>query len=378
MLSRMATLAQSRWMSLARDVHSRVRADDLGTHAAALAYQLFLSTLALSLVGLALIGLIKDVLPFDLPADTEEQFANLTDGSATLGIASFVALLWTASTLSRRASRVLSVIFRTGPEGAVRTGVRALATTLGLILLIGALPLITGILTAVRLRTGVGVPFRILGFLTTTALEFGVFLLAYTVLTPGRTRWRVHVPGATAMTIGWGLFKVTGGVLLASYVSKATLLYGTIGVVVGLLLVLRLATALFVYSAELSAIVAERRAATPYKPQIDREFIAPRHQFAGTVDRIDQDEFVARRAGHAARGRFLGDDRHARQQPPHALHDDRFGRLVGRRHRRLIRLGAGVQRARARGEYRGRGPRNDGRHLVDESGVGGNSHVVVP
>jgi uncharacterized BrkB/YihY/UPF0761 family membrane protein len=261
MLQRMATLAQSRWMSLARDVHGRVRVDDLGTHAAALAYQLFLSTLALSLVGLALIGLIKDLLPFDLPAGTKEQFANLTDASATLGIASFLALLWTASWLSRRASRALSVIFRTGPEGAVRTGVRALATTIGLILLIGALPVITGVLTAIRVRTGVEVPFRVLGLLATLALEFVVFLLAYAVLTPGHVGWRVHLPGAVAMTIGWGLFKAAGGVLLASYVSKATLLYGTIGAVVGLLLVLRLASELFVYAAELSAIVAERRAA---------------------------------------------------------------------------------------------------------------------
>ena len=257
----MATLAQSRWMSLARDVHSRVRADDLSTHAAALAYQLFLSTLALSLVGLALIGLIKDLLPFDLPAGTEEQFDNLVSASAPLGIASFVALLWTASSLSRRASRALGVIFRTGPEGAVGTGVRALATTLGLIVLIGALPLVTGIITTIRVRAGLEVPFRIVSFTATTALEFGVFWLAYAVLTPGRIGWRVHLPGAGAMTIGWVLFKLAGGVLLASYVSRAKLLYGAIGAVVGLLLVLRLASALFVYSAELSAIVAERRAA---------------------------------------------------------------------------------------------------------------------
>jgi membrane protein len=247
-------------MSLARGVHSRVRVDDLGTHAAALTYQLFLSTLALSLVGLALIGLIKDLLPFDLPAGTEEQFANLTGGSAPLGIASFVALLWTASTLSRRASRALSVIFRTGPERAVRTGVRALVTTLGLIVLIGALPVVTGVLTTIRVRAGIDVPFRVLGLLASTVLEFGVFLLAYAALTPGHIGWRVHVPGAAAMTIGWALFKVAGGVLLASYVTKATLLYGGIGAIVGLLLVLRLASALFVYGAELSAIVAERRA----------------------------------------------------------------------------------------------------------------------
>jgi uncharacterized BrkB/YihY/UPF0761 family membrane protein len=261
MLPRMATLAQSRWMSLAREVLGRVRVDDVSTHAAALAYQLFLSTLALSLVALAVIGLADELLPFDLPAGTQEQFANLTKASATLGIVSFVVLLWTASSLSRRASRALGVIFRTGPEGAVRIGVRALATTLGVIVLIGALPVVTGVLTAVRIRTGFDVPLRVLGLVATVAVEFGVFLLAYAVLTPGRVAWRVHLPGAAVMTVGWELFKLAGGVLLASYIRNATLLYGTIGAVVGLLLFLRLASALFVYAAELSAIVAERRAA---------------------------------------------------------------------------------------------------------------------
>ena len=58
----MATLAQSRLASLVRAIRTRIRADDVSTHAAALAYQLFLSTLALSLVGLALIGLAQDGL----------------------------------------------------------------------------------------------------------------------------------------------------------------------------------------------------------------------------------------------------------------------------------------------------------------------------
>jgi len=259
----MATLAQSRWMTLTREVLARVRVDDVSTHAAALAYQLFLSTLALSLVGLALIGVAEHHLPFDLAAGTEEQFANLTGGaSVTLGLVSFLGLLWTASSLSRRASRALSVIFRTGPERAVRAGVRALATTLGLILLIGALPVVTGIVTTIRVRAGLEVPFRIVSLLAMTALEFGVFWLAYAVLTPGHLGWRVHLPGAALMTAGWVLFKLVGGVLLSAYVAKATLLYGTIGAVVALLLLLRLASALFVYGAELSAIVAEHRAAT--------------------------------------------------------------------------------------------------------------------
>ena len=255
MLPRMATLAQSRLASLVRVVRVRVRADDVSTHAAALAYQLFLSTLALSLVGLALLGLAEDALPFELPEGTKEQFHNLTSASTTLGVVSFVALLWTASALSRRCSRALAVIFRTGPEGAVRGSVRALATTFGLIVLVGALPVVTGIVTAVRVAAGIEVPFRLLGFAATAAMEFGLFLLAYAVLTPGAIGWMAHLPGAALMTAGWELFKLAGGLLLTYYVSRATLLYGTIGAVVGLLLFLRLASGLFVLGAELSAVL---------------------------------------------------------------------------------------------------------------------------
>ena len=124
----------------------------MSTHAAALAYQLFLSTLALSLVGLALLGLAEDVLPFELPPGTEEQFANLTEASATLGVVSFVALLWTASALSRRATRALAVIFRTGPERGVRGGVRAIVITLGFVVLVGALPVVTLCLGMIKFR----------------------------------------------------------------------------------------------------------------------------------------------------------------------------------------------------------------------------------
>jgi membrane protein len=256
----MATLAQSRSLALVRAIGARSRADDVSTHAAALAYQLFLSTLALSLVGLALIGLAEDLLPFELPEGTGEQFANLAGASsATLGVVSLLALLWTASGLSRRASRALAVIFRTGPEGAMQGGLRALGTTLALLVLVGALPVVTGIISAVRVSSGLEIPFRVLGFAATAAMEFGLFLLAYTVLTPGSIGWRSHLPGALVMTTGWELFKLAGGMLLAYYVSRATLLYGTIGTVVGLLLFLRLASELFVFGAELSAVLLDRR-----------------------------------------------------------------------------------------------------------------------
>ncbi len=253
------TLAQSRLWSLARDVLARFRRDEVDTHAAALAYQLFLSMLALSLVALAVIGFAEDALPFDLPGGTEEQARNLAGGDVALGVISFLAVLWTASALARRASRSLAIVFRTGVESTVRGGLRSLAVTLGLIVLVGALPVLTGVIAAVRVASGIETPMRIVGLGFTVVLEFALFLLAYKALTPGETRWRTHLPGAVVMTAGWELAKLAGGLLLGYFVSKATLLYGAIGAIVGLLIALRWATWLFLFGAELSAILAERR-----------------------------------------------------------------------------------------------------------------------
>ena len=257
------TLAQSRLPSLARAAFARFNQDDVDTQAAALAYQLFLSALALSLVGLAVIGLLERLVPFDLPAGSEEQFANLSSGSPVLGVVSLLALLWTASALANRASRALAVVFRTGPESAVRRRLRAVATTLGLIILLGALPVLTGIVAAIREAAAVEEPLRLLGFAATAALEFGLFWLAYAVLTPGTIGWVAHLPGAIVMTIAWELFKLVGGLLLAYFVSRSTLLYGTIGAVAGLLVFLRLGAGVFLLGAELSALLRDERQRSP-------------------------------------------------------------------------------------------------------------------
>ena len=82
-------------------------------------------------------------------------------------------------------------------------------------------------------------------------------------LTPGSIGWRSHLAGALVMTTGWELFKLAGGMLLAYYINGATLLYGTIGTVVGLLLFLRLASGLFVFGAEVSAVLLDRRSDEP-------------------------------------------------------------------------------------------------------------------
>jgi membrane protein len=253
------TLAQSRPVVLGRAVSARFHADEIDTHAAALAYQLFLSTLALSIAALAVLGLVAGRSSIEAPEGAEEQWQNLIDGGVWLGLVALGGLLWTASGFGRRATRALAAVFRTGPVAGTTGYLRGLAVALGVIVLVGALPIVTGILATVQAVGGLEVSGRVLGFGTTVALEFGLFLLSYVTLTPGAgPPWRAHVPGAVLMTAGWELSKLAGGILLTYLIDKATLLYGTIGAIAGLLVFLRYAAWLFLVGAELSAVLSER------------------------------------------------------------------------------------------------------------------------
>ncbi len=256
----MRTLAQSRPAGLARAVWRRYRADDVDTHAAALAYQLFLSTLALSIVALAILGVVAGRIDLEVPERAEEQVRNLTDGGALLGAVALAGLLWTASAFGIRASRALGVVFRTSVERRQLGRVRGILVALGMAVVVGALPILTGVLGTLELRGGLEVPTRAIAFACVVALELCLFLLSYVALTPGHgPGWRRHLPGAIVMTIGWELFKLLGALVLALLVQRATLTYGTIGAVVGLLVFLRLVTLLYLVGAELSAVLDEER-----------------------------------------------------------------------------------------------------------------------
>jgi uncharacterized BrkB/YihY/UPF0761 family membrane protein len=258
------TLAQSRPVRVVLTALRRFTADDADTHAAALAYQLFLSTLALSIAALAVLGMVADRVSIEVPEGAEEQWQNLTDGGLVLGLVALGGILWTSSTFGRRASHAFAMVFRTGQPGMVRERLQGLIVALGVIVLVGALPIVTAILATLRADGVLETPVRVLGFTATVAVELALFLAAYVTLTPhGGPKWRAHVPGALLMTAGWEVFKVAGGLLLAYLVRKSTLLYGAIGSVVGLLVLLRIATWLFLFGAELSATLQERSEPDP-------------------------------------------------------------------------------------------------------------------
>ena len=105
--------------------------------------------------------------------------------------------------------------------------------------------------TAVRYLVSLGATF---------ALDVLLFWTAYRVLSPGaRIRGRGLLPGALLAGAGWTLLKVAGSAYVSRQVESANALYGAVGGVVALLLLLYLAGRLYLYGAELAAVQYERR-----------------------------------------------------------------------------------------------------------------------
>ena len=129
-----------------------------------------------------------------------------------------------------------------------------LTVVLGAVVIGGSV--VGAVLQSFDLHGLIAVPAWIVVRFLLLVVEFGYFLLLYKLLTPSKTlRWRDHLPGAILMTLGFGVLKIVGGLLVDLTVEHWSSLYGTIGGIFGLLLVIRLAMWIFLYGAELSSVL---------------------------------------------------------------------------------------------------------------------------
>ena len=256
-------------------IRRRAAADGVGPQSAGLAYYTFLSLFPLLLLALSAIGFLLSGSP-DAQRDWVERLTGsipglgplvgrnlraVVDGRAAAGVLGLVGAAWAGSGVALAAQDALGRIFRTPSRGTVRRRIRSLSTMAGLGMLSLSSVALTGAAAGLFGDGAADIPFRVLGVATGLGVDLLLFLLAYLALTPpGGPPLRVHVPGAWLMAGGWTLLKVAGSLYTVRVVARLTALYGTVGAVFGLLAVLHVGTRLFLYGAELSAVLSERRA----------------------------------------------------------------------------------------------------------------------
>lgn len=88
------------------------------------------------------------------------------------------------------------------------------------------------------------------------ALDVALFLLAYRLFTPGPgPAWHTLLPGSLLAGAGWTALKLFGTSYIASQASRADSRYGALGSIIGLMILFYLAGRLYVYGAELAALL---------------------------------------------------------------------------------------------------------------------------
>ncbi|HZD79524.1 MAG TPA: YihY/virulence factor BrkB family protein [Actinomycetota bacterium] len=264
-----------RAVDLVRAVGHRSGENNGGQMAAALTYYAFLSLFPLLLLALSVIGyLLKDDptaqrewvnrLAGSVPGLGSIIASNMravVEGRATAGAIGLAGLLWAGMGMVGGARTTLARIFRL-PRAS--NPVLKRFRTVGALAALGVVALgsvsVTGFLAGLGSEAGVGLAVRALGIAGAAAVDLGFFLLAYRVLAPGSgPSYPYLVPGALLMAAGWTGLKLAGAWYAARVISRASAIYGTFAAVIGVLAIFNIAAQLFVYGAELCAVMSERR-----------------------------------------------------------------------------------------------------------------------
>jgi YihY family inner membrane protein len=261
-------------VSFVRDVLDRSGRDRSGYLAATVTYYAFLSLFPLLLLAFSVIGFLlagnpemRDELLEGVAAAVPglrtvmgDSLRSLVEARAASGLIGLAGLLWTGLGATEAAGFAVSRIFRVQPYASfLKRKAWSLGTTLVLGLMAVAALAIVAVVGNVPLQGWAGVGLRVGGLLVSLALDIGLFLVAYRLLTqregpPFRDLWR----GAIFAAVMWGVAKVIGTWYVAGTVSRSGAVYGTLAGAVGILLLLYAASQLLLFGAEINAVALER------------------------------------------------------------------------------------------------------------------------
>lgn len=264
----------SRVVRRALRLNERYAEDAGGYLAASIAYFGFLSLFPLMLLGLSAIGFVLEENP-GLRREIEAGMAQAVPGiealvgrnldafkeaRATTGLLGLVGLLWTGTGVVGAGRNAVRRVFRQGqPQGGFGARAWLVAVTAGLGLVAMAATGLATTAAALDTEGPLGVGLRIGAAVLAFAIDFGLFLVAYRVLMRGRTSWSDLRPGALFAAVGWTLLKLLGTWYATSTVERSETVYGTFAATVGVLVILYLASRVFIYGAELNAVLLEEK-----------------------------------------------------------------------------------------------------------------------
>ena len=248
--------------------------DQAGSLAALLAYYAFLSTFPLLLVLVTVLGMVlagnpglqQDVLDSALsefPVIGDQLRANVHSlGGSGLSLAvglifTFLGARGVANAMQNAMNEVWGVA-RTERPGFPGSWLRSFA----LIAIIGLGVLVTTALSGIGSWSGqtvLGGWGRFLVLAASLVLNIGLFWLGLRTATAGDVTWRELRLGAILSALVWQVLQYVGGYVVAHSLRHASALYGTFGLVLGLLAWFALQAQLTLYAVEADVVRARRQ-----------------------------------------------------------------------------------------------------------------------
>lgn len=251
---------------------------------AAIAYFGFLSLFPVLLLGLSAVGFLlagepalqeraTNALTHAVPGlgpAIGDNITSLVNSRAATGIVGLLGLLLAGLRVVDSATVATSRIFGVEDDASfVKKKLRSIGVLVGLGLM-AALGAAAGAIVGVDFSGVVAFFVGLGGTVVSLVLDAALFLVAYRVLTAVKgPPWRELWPGALLAGIGWTALKIFGSTYVASQVSNARGVYGSLASVVAVMIYFYLAARLYVYGAELNAFryqVHERAGSPPPPP----------------------------------------------------------------------------------------------------------------
>jgi uncharacterized BrkB/YihY/UPF0761 family membrane protein len=293
-LLRRADRSQRRrpWLAFPLAVVKKYGDDQAGNLAALMAYYAFLSIFPLLLVFVTALGLVLRNNPtlyrhllnsalVEFPVIGDQLRFEGLHGDWWVLVVSVAISLWGAKGVATAAMTAFNSVWNVPYVERPGFG-PALARSFGLLVTLGVNVVVTGTLSGVGGAGRLGFTLRIGAFLLSTALNVGLFLLAFRLATARVIRTRDMLLSAVISAVLWQVLIAVGALLLAHQVRHAQSLYGTFGVVLGLLAWLQLQAQVTLYAME--ADVVRARGLWPRSVSPPPLTGADRRAYAGYVE----------------------------------------------------------------------------------------------
>jgi YihY family inner membrane protein len=245
--------------------------DQAGNLAALVAYYAFLSTFPLLLVLVTILGMVlagnpqlqQDVLNSALsefPVIGTQLRANVHSlGRSGVGLAiGLILTLYGARGVANAMQNAVNDVW--GIPRSERPGFPAsLLRSFALIAVIGLGVLVTTALSGIGSWSGhtfLGAWGKVLVVAVSLVLNVGLFWLGLRMATAARVGWRELRLGAIFSAVVWQVLQFVGGYVVAHSLRNASALYGTFGLVLGLLAWFHLQAQLTLYAVEADVVRA--------------------------------------------------------------------------------------------------------------------------